>query len=166
MAMKNYGLVIARVTTEDGAIRTIVFTSKRGLPITLRNEFEELGVEAYQLDKLPASQSHAESAALDFRETAGSMPVEQRITSVHDAYSTNEVWSPDCGGDLTRFIGRQGVVISKDSHGYLGGEVLEESTPNELGSITGVGGSPLDKATGFYRQYMIDATGIASEEDR
>jgi hypothetical protein len=48
------------------------------------------------------------------------MPVEQRITSVHDAYSTNEVCSPDCGGDLTRFIGRQGVVISKDSYGYLG----------------------------------------------
>ena len=165
MAMKNYALVIARVTTEDGAIRTIVFTSKGGLPITLRNEFEALGVEAYQLDKLPASQSHAEAAALDSRETAGRMPVEQRITSVHDAYSTNQVCAA-CGGKITKFIGRQGVVIPEDSHGWLGGEVLDESTLNELGSSTGVGGTPLDIATGFYRQYMIDVTGIASEEDR
>lgn len=47
-----------------------------------------------------------------------------------------------------------------------GGEVVERSTLNEWGSTTGVGGSPLDIATEFYQQYMIDVTGIASEEDR
>ncbi len=166
MAMGDAGLVIARVTMEDGATRTIVFTSRDGLPVTLRSEFESLGVSSYRLKNLPADQSHAESAALAYREAMGDMPAEQQIASVHDAYSTNQVCSPDCGGDLTEFIGRPSVEISKGSNGYLGGEVVSRSTLNEWGSITGVGGSPLDIATGFYQQYMIDVTGIASEEDR
>lgn len=120
LAMKNYSLVIAHVTTADGAIRTIVFASKGGLPPILRNEFESLGVSSYQLENLPRDQSHAEAAALDYRQTMGDMPVEQRIAAVHDAYSTNQVCAL-CPGNITKFIDRPGIVISKDSHGWLGG---------------------------------------------
>jgi len=96
----------------------------------------------------------------------GSWPTEQQIASVHDAYSTNQVCGPGCAGDLTKFIGRPSVQISTGSNGYLGGEVVNQTTHSEWRPITGGGSSALDVATEFYQQYIIDVTGIASEEGR
>jgi hypothetical protein len=115
-AYSNYGLVVSRIT-ENGVSRTVVFTSKSGVPPELRETLTNLGVRLYNLTGLPKEQSHAEAASLKYRAANPGITVE-------DAYSTNRVCSGACAGYLTRFINRAGVKIPALSNGWLTGRVV------------------------------------------
>jgi hypothetical protein len=153
---------------ESGVSRTVVFASKGGLPDELISKYADLGVNAYQLVGLLAADSHAETAALAYRASRSGeglvgLPADQRLASVKDAYSTNQVCGGACAADLTGFIGRPGVETPEGSNGWLAGRVVNSGTLDDWRSITG-GGRAIEIAAEMYQEFADEAAALGPEE--
>jgi hypothetical protein len=166
-ALRNSTLVITRVVMRTGVNRTLIFTSRAGMPYQLEQEMSALEVRVWKLlgcqHCLPGEASHAETTAITYREEMGDFPADQQIAQVEDVFSTVRVCGETCGANLTGFLDRAGVAIEPGTYGYIEGQLVTQARIAQL-RLTG-SGPAVRVVARAYSEYADGAADPGDEEN-
>jgi hypothetical protein len=157
-------LFLTQTRMENGAYRTQVFVSSRyKVPRALLNTYEDLGVQVWQLRGVSQEAGHSEMAAGEYRKIMGSLPADERITSVEDALSLRPICGTACAENATSFVGRSGVTLEPDSNGYTSAPQVADRIASERASGVSEPEPMLQAIAGAYQEYLGLMLGLEGE---